>query len=152
MTIVVRPAVPGDVDAIADLEEVAFPADPWSATLVEQAVAGKVPTTTFLAADLDARLVGYAAVSVVQDVAELQRIATVVAARRTGVASALIAAVEAHASAQGAERLLLEVREDNTAARALYAGHGFAEIARRPRYYRDGTDAVVLERSVRMTP
>ena len=41
-------------------------------------------------------------------------------------------------------RMLLEVRADNTAALAFYAAEGFVEIARRRRYYRDGTDAVVL--------
>jgi ribosomal-protein-alanine N-acetyltransferase len=44
----------------------------------------------------------------------------------------------------GANRLLLEVREDNAGALAFYASRGFIEIDRRPRYYRDGTTAVVL--------
>ena len=44
----------------------------------------------------------------------------------------------------GANRLLLEVRDDNSGALAFYADRGFVEIDRRPRYYRDGTTAVVL--------
>ena len=44
----------------------------------------------------------------------------------------------------GADRLLLEVREDNAGALAFYAARGFVEIDRRPRYYRDGATAVVL--------
>jgi [ribosomal protein S18]-alanine N-acetyltransferase len=151
MRLVVRSAHLGDVDAIADLELIAFPLDPWSDTLIEEGVAGRLPTTSYFVAEHDARFVGHAAVSVVQDVAELQRIATVPGARRTGVAAALLVAVEAHAAAGGAKRLLLEVRDDNVAARAFYAGAGFAEIAQRAGYYRDGTDAVVLERFVRMT-
>lgn len=152
MSLRVRPADAGDVDAIADLELVAFPLDPWSQGLVEEGVAGRIPTTSYFVAEQDSVFAGHAAVSVVQDVAELQRIATVTTARRTGVASALLAAVEAHAAAGAAERLLLEVRDDNVAARAFYAGAGFVELAVRPRYYRDGTDAVVLERFVRMAP
>jgi len=148
VTLSVRPADPGDLGAIADLELVAFPLDPWSETLVGEGVSGRVPTTSYFVAEQDAAFVGHAAVSVVQDVAELQRIATTQDARRTGVATALLAAVVEHAAARGAERLLLEVREDNVAARAFYAGAGFAEIALRPGYYRDGTDAVVLERFV----
>ena len=36
----------------------------------------------------------------------------------------------------GADRLLLEVRENNAGAIGFYAAHGFVEIDRRPRYYR----------------
>ncbi len=150
MTLSVRPADAGDVDAIVDLELVAFPLDPWSEPLVAEGVAGRVPTTSYLVAERGAAFVGHAAVSVVQEIAELQRIATVTTARRTGIASALLAAVHDHAAACGAERLLLEVRDDNEPALAFYAGAGFAEIARRAGYYRDGTDAVVLQRFVRM--
>ncbi|PWN04721.1 ribosomal-protein-alanine N-acetyltransferase [Nocardioides silvaticus] len=152
MTLRVRPADPGDADAIADLEQVALPLDAWSQALVEEGVGGRLPTTQYFVAEQGLLLAGYAVVSVVQDVAELQRIATAPAARRTGVATALLAAVDAHAAAGGAARLLLEVREDNGGALAFYTGAGFAELARRPGYYRDGTDAVVLERSVRMDP
>jgi ribosomal-protein-alanine N-acetyltransferase len=44
----------------------------------------------------------------------------------------------------GADRLLLEVREDNAGALSFYAARGFVEVDRRPRYYRDGTTAVVM--------
>ena len=36
------------------------------------------------------------------------------------------------------------MRDDNADALAFYADRGFVEIDRRPRYYRDGTTAVVL--------
>ncbi len=49
-------------------------------------------------------------------------------------------------------RMLLEVSADNTAALAFYAAEGFVEIARRRRYYRDGSDAVVLERQEHNEP
>ena len=64
--------------------------------------------------------------------------------RRSGVASALLAEVVEVAGRTEADRLLLEVREDNQAALAFYAGSGFTEIDRRPRYYADGATAVVL--------
>lgn len=146
--VVVRPAGAADVDFVIALEAEAFPLDPWSPVLIAEAIAGIVPTISVLVAEVAGEPIGYALTSTVQDIAELQRVATVAAARRTGVASALLVAVADAAEEAGAERLLLEVREDNAAALAFYAVHGFAEIARRPRYYRDGTTAVVLERSL----
>jgi ribosomal-protein-alanine N-acetyltransferase len=92
-------------------------------------------------------LTGYAAVSVV-DVAELQRIAVAAPHRRTGVATALLARVEDEARARQVDRLLLEVREDNHGACAFYAARGFTELDRRPRYYADGTTAVVLAKEL----
>jgi ribosomal-protein-alanine N-acetyltransferase len=140
----VRPATPDDADAVADLEQAALGPDAWSPALLSEGVWGRVPTTLYLVATDDAGLAGYAATSVVADVAELQRIAVAAGRRRTGVASGLLARVEHEARVRHADRLLLEVREDNAGACAFYAARGFAEIDRRPRYYADGTTAVVL--------
>ena len=40
------------------------------------------------------------------------------------------------------------MREDNRAACAFYAARGFREIDRRPRYYADGTTAVILSKEL----
>ena len=61
-----------------------------------------------------------------------------------GLASGLLGRVEHEALTRHADRLLLEVREDNHVACAFYAARGFTEIDRRPRYYADGTTAVIL--------
>jgi [ribosomal protein S18]-alanine N-acetyltransferase len=96
--------------------------------------------------DASPAVVGYAAASLFADVAELQRIAVATRVRRTGIASALLASVEAEARLRYSEQLLLEVRENNPAALAFYARRGFTEVNRRPRYYADGTTAIVLAR------
>ncbi len=103
---------------------------------------------TYLVAEVDATVVGYAVASVVADIAELQRIAVDAAHRRAGLATALLEGVLTLARDGGADRLLLEVREDNAGALAFYAAAGFTEIDRRRRYYRDGATAVVLLRAV----
>ncbi|HWJ68261.1 MAG TPA: ribosomal protein S18-alanine N-acetyltransferase [Nocardioides sp.] len=150
MSLLVRAAAEPDIGVITALEAGSFPLDPWSENLVGQGVRGQSPTVTFLVAESDGAFAGYAAVSVVDVDAELQRIAVDPDRRRGGVASALVDAVRTLAAEQGAQRLLLEVREDNEAARALYARHGFGELGRRQRYYRDGTTAVVLSTPVTM--
>lgn len=152
MTVTVRPAQTGDVAAITLLEAEAFPLDPWSDNLIAQGVEGTVPTMGLLVAEVDGAFAGYAVVSVVDVDAELQRIAVPAALQRTGVARELLGAVRAHAAGLGAERLLLEVREDNLAALLLYSRSGFTELGRRPRYYRDGATALVLSTPVTMDP
>jgi [ribosomal protein S18]-alanine N-acetyltransferase len=145
---VIRVAEAEDAPAIAALERDALGSDAWSETLVTEGAAGRVPTTLYLVATSRSvepveTITGYAAVSIV-DVAELQRIAVAATHRRTGVASDLLARVEHEVRARQVDRLLLEVREDNHGACAFYAARGFTELDRRPRYYADGTTAVVL--------
>jgi [ribosomal protein S18]-alanine N-acetyltransferase len=143
----VRLADPDDTAAVTALERDALGSDAWPPGLVSEGVSGRVPTTLYLVAT-DDDVVGYAAVSVVADVAELQRIAVAATHRRTGLASGLLARVEREALSRYADRLLLEVREDNHGACAFYAARGFTEIDRRPRYYADGTTAVILEKDL----
>jgi len=142
--VTVRPATTDDVLAIAALERDNLGDDAWSAALVEEGVAGNLPTVRYLAAEVEGEVVGHAVASVVGDIAELQRIAVDRAHRRTGLATALLDAVVGAAREGGADRLLLEVREDNAGALAFYAARGFVEVDRRRRYYRDGATAVVL--------
>jgi ribosomal-protein-alanine N-acetyltransferase len=155
----VRPAGPADVAAIAALEADSFPQDPWPEGYVAEAVAGRLYGVVAHVAEDDAdapntgdgtapTVVGHAITSVVFEVAELQRIAVTPRMRRHGHASALLEAVVADAGGKGAERLLLEVRETNAGALAFYQRAGFVEIDRRPRYYRDGDTAIILELSL----
>lgn len=144
----VRPATESDALAIAALEADALGRDAWSPGLVAEGVAARLPTVRYLVAERDGVLVGYAVASVVADIAELQRIAVAERQRRGGVATLLLDAVLAEAARERADRVLLEVREDNTAARAFYAARGFVEVDRRPRYYADGAPALVLRRAL----
>jgi ribosomal-protein-alanine N-acetyltransferase len=145
---VIRAAAPDDVPAIARLERDNLGADAWSEGLVAEGVHGRLPTVAYLVAEADGEVVAYAAASIVADIAELQRIAVDPDHRRTGLATELVRAVTDRARRAEADRLLLEVREDNAGALAFYAAAGFGEIARRRRYYRDGTTAVVLALSL----
>jgi ribosomal-protein-alanine N-acetyltransferase len=142
----IRAAEPADGDAVVALESECQGADAWSAWLVRDGIGGGLPTVRYLVAELDGEVVGYAVASFAGDIAELQRIGVAAAVRRTGTATALLDEVVAEAPATGADRLLLEVREDNTAALGFYAARGFVEIDRRARYYRDGAAAVVMRR------
>ena len=148
----VRAAGPDDLAAMVSLEQRNLGADAWPPGLLQEGVEGRVPYATYLVAEVVSAagpvVAGHAVLSVVADIAELQRISVDPEHRRAGLASALLDAVVAAARAGGADRLLLEVREDNAGALSFYAARGFVEVDRRRRYYRDGATAVVLRRGL----
>jgi ribosomal-protein-alanine N-acetyltransferase len=142
----IRPAGAADADALAALERDAFGPDAWSEGQVDAELSG--PTRRVLVAESDGAVVGYAAIAVAGDVADLTRIVVAASQRRVGVASALLASLHDAAAQAGAERMILEVAESNLDARAFYAAHGYAELSRRRDYYASGDDALVLGRAL----
>ena len=88
-------------------------------------------------------LLGYLAAKPVGESLELMNIAVLPAARRQGIASALIEALK---RAAGERTITLEVRETNQAAIELYRQHGFRVLHRRPGYYTDTGEAGLLMR------
>jgi [ribosomal protein S18]-alanine N-acetyltransferase len=146
--VTVRRATLADIEDIAALEQENLGVDAWSPELVAEGIAGDLPTVFYLVAETGEAVVGYAVVSAVADIAELQRIAVTPAHRRGGLASALLDEGCRLARESGADRLLLEVRDNNAGALRFYAARDFVEIDRRPRYYRDGTTAIVLRRAL----
>lgn len=141
---ILRHAVPGDAAAVAGLERDLFGVDAWSESAVLDELHG--PGRRAVVAEEDGEVVGYAVTRVAGDHADLQRIGVRARSRRRGVAGRLLAEVTAGARADGASAMLLEVSAVNAAALSFYAAHGFVEIHRRRRYYRDGSDAVVMRR------
>jgi ribosomal-protein-alanine N-acetyltransferase len=149
----VRAAVPDDVDAVVALERLVFGEEAWSRGQVVEELTGPgrrgfvVPGGG--TCEGETSVLGYALTWRAGDVVDLQRIAVTPARQRHGTARALLEAAVAAAVADGAERMLLEVAATNTAALRLYDAAGFSGISRRRRYYRDGGDALVLERPLR---
>lgn len=134
----VRPGTPADLAVLAGLERELFGEEAWSPTLLAPLLVGSGGTC--VVADLGGRVVGYVVVSAAGDAIDLQRLGVHPDHRRAGIGRALLA--EALAVD---ERVLLEVSAVNGGAIAFYTAEGFTEIARRRRYYRDGSDAVVME-------
>lgn len=84
---------------------------------------------------------------------DLAAIGVLAGRRRAGIARRLLARCEDGARAAGARRIMLEVAEDNAAARAFYAGAGFRAAGRRRGYYRASSgaaagDAIVLSKEL----
>jgi ribosomal-protein-alanine N-acetyltransferase len=145
----IRRADSADVGAISGIELICFGDDAWSTELVRDEIEGK--HRTVLVADNDGELEAYGSISVLGDLADLNRVAVVPSRRRHGSGGALLAGLIDRAREQGATRMLLEVADTNAAAIALYASLRFTTISRRGRYYPDGADALVMELDITAT-
>ena len=66
--------------------------------------------------------------------------------RRQKVGSRLLAWLEDVARGLGIERIRVECRRDNDAARNFYAEHGYHELAVERRYYRGVADGILLQK------
>jgi [ribosomal protein S18]-alanine N-acetyltransferase len=141
--VILRAATAADVSAITDLERLLFAEDAWSANAVTAEISA--PDRAATVAAEDTAVLGYAVTLRSGDVADLHRIGVHPDARRRGIARALLDRALRQAADAGATRMLLEVGASNDPALAFYADAGFAEIDRRRRYYRDGSDALVLQ-------
>ena len=141
----IRPAVAGDLDALVRLEQHAFATDRLSRRALRRLVRSEAAVV--LVAETAQGVVGDAILLRRRGsaVARVYSLAVDTAARGRGIARALLLRLIEAARASKTRRLRLEVRTDNTAARALYAALGFRPIASLPGYYQDGADGIRLE-------
>lgn len=150
-----------DLPTLAGLEVALFGEEAWDAQALQE-LAGTAGRRLLVAqlgvaqsgpgqlesGVLPGDVVGYALTGLQGDFSELLRIGVALDVQRGGVASQLLDVALDSARLDGADRMLLEVSEANAAALAFYRHQGFVEIDRRRRYYRDRTDALVLQRDL----
>ena len=139
---IVRPARAADSGPIAALE--------GDLTTAQIAATLGLPSTIALVAEADGQLVGHVLATAAADQGEISWITVAPAQRRSGIAHALLAALDTAWRAQGVTEAWLEVRPDNTAALGLYHALGWVEHSVRKAYYRDGADALVLHKAIRV--
>ena len=133
------------VDQIAQLERENF-SIPWSETQLEDALYNDA-ASFIVAGDEEGNVIGYAGLNVVLDEGYINNIVVEEAARRHGVASALLE-VYCRFAAVNLAFLTLEVRKSNAPAIALYEKHGFEQVGLRPGFYsRPREDALIMTRT-----
>lgn len=64
--------------------------------------------------------------------------------RNKGYASSLLKQIEE----EKVNRIMLEVKKDNIKAISLYKKHGYKTIHTRKGYYKDNTDALIMEKII----
>ena len=140
-----------DLAAVSALEAESHPA-PWTAGNFRDALAAGYSTVV---GEADGAIVAYGVLMMGPGEAQILNLTVAPAARRRGLARALLRRFLDDALRLGAEQCFLEVRLSNAAAIALYRAEGFVPVARRAGYYpaADGAgareDALVLRRGAR---
>jgi len=135
-----------DLDGVLAIEGSWKTTPHWTRRQFEAEVYG--PASLFLVAEDDKGLAGYAVVWNVPPEAQLLNIAVAPARARKGVARELLQALSILARGMGCVVMTLDVSERNAPARALYAKLGFRVVGRRPKFYNDGSDAVLMDLSL----
>jgi len=139
---VIRQARREDVPEVARLEAVAFP-DPWPAHLYLTEV-GQPLRFQRVVCDGQGVLVAYLFACWQVDELHILKVATSPLHEGRGLATTLLEAAREEALRRRGRGVILEVRPSNRRAFALYRRLGYAAIGRRPRYYSDGEDAIVM--------
>jgi ribosomal-protein-alanine N-acetyltransferase len=129
-------ATPGDAATLAAVHAQAF-AQPWGASAFDELLASD---GVFALVAGQAPSLGMILCRIAAGEMEVLTVGVTGAARRRGVASALMTAALGAARAARVEAVFLEVAVDNAGAVALYEGLGFRPAGVRPGYYQRGPD------------
>lgn len=133
-----------DLDAVMAIERVVY-AQPWTRGNFSDSLEAGYHCWI---AESEGHIVGYSVVMIAAGEAHLLNLSIAGGWQRRGLGSELLRFVIKLARDYAADKIFLEVRPSNAAARALYGSAGFTEIAVRRGYYPGGDnreDAVVME-------
>ena len=141
----IRPATWRDLRSIVALEKVCFGRDSWPWPEILAALT--FPGTVRLKAESGEQLVGFV-IGDRRGRSDLGWVASIGVHpdfRRQGLGRQLLAACEHDLDRH---RVRLSLRKTNEAALELYSQAGYTRVDLWPKYYRDGEDAIVMERII----
>lgn len=144
-----RPMRAADLDVLLPYERTMFGSEAWSRESYLDELADTELRCYLVAESADGVLLGSGGLMTIGETAQIVTVGVLPAARRRGLGRTLVRALIAEARRRGASEVLLEVREDNEAARRLYEGEGFTNLGRRRGYYDRGqVDAVTMRYAI----
>ena len=135
-----------DLDAVLSIEEAVY-SHPWSRGNFQDSLYSGYQAQTLR--DAQGELLGYFLVMLAVDEAHLLNISVAALHQHQGLGRMLLDHATWLARQHRMRTMLLEVRESNLAAQALYIGAGFRPVGQRSGYYRSPKeDALVLRREL----
>lgn len=147
MSVILRPAVPGDLDALCQLELACFDAECFSRRQLSHLLK-EANATTLLATTPQGDLLGYGMLLFRRNSrrARLYSFGVLPTVRGSGLGRRLLTALEGEARKHEAALLALEVRADNRVALGLYRRADFKLVRWLEDYYSDGCAAWQMEK------
>ena len=142
---VIEPATWRDLSTLRHLEQVCFPRDVWP--LLDMVAVLTFPGVLRLKAILDGEMAGFIAADLRrhENLAWISTLGVLPAHRRRGLGSTLLRTCEEQLRVP---RVRLSVRASNQPALQMYTQFGYREHGIWKRYYSDGEDALVLEKTL----
>jgi ribosomal-protein-alanine N-acetyltransferase len=144
----IRPATSADIAALMELERASPTAAHWTEQQYRELFHGGserlVIVAEFEASSGDGTLAGFLVARRIAPDWELENIVVAASARRNGLGTRLLQTLFARASETNTKSVFLEVRESNTAARALYERSGFRQTGNRKSYYTNPLEHAIL--------
>ncbi len=147
-----RPAVAADLPALIEIASHSETASHWNPAEYQKLFTQETGASetgqkrTALVVEQDGQLAGFMIGRQVGDEWEIENIAVTGSAQRSGLGTRLLTEFLQLVHARGGQTVFLEVRESNSAARALYRKLGFVEAGRRRQYYENPPeDALILK-------
>ena len=142
----IRPAVLEDLGALVELEGRCFEGDRLDAGSLRWTLTR--PTALCLVEEQEGRVRGYVLLRSRKEFIRILSLAVDPDARRQGVARALLKEAEKRVRELGSRELVLELREDNAPALALYESLGFRQTGTLLGYYHDRSDARRMQKGL----
>jgi len=136
----IREAHNQDIDQLVAIEELCYD-QPWPREAFEEEIERDDNAGVGIIAEDEGLVVGFLTGMAVVDEFYLHNLAVHPDFRGRGIGRGLLEAAESLCSQRDFRRILLEVREDNEAARQLYLGLGFEAAGTRNDYYGPGQNA-----------
>ena len=144
-----RPMTALDLVSATAIEKEVYAKAAWSAGQFKEEFAKAPKTAHYLAAEFEGKLIAYAGIFHVADVADIHTITVAADHRRKGIGRELLKRLIDWARVKKAQAIMLEMRLGNDQARPLYESFGFVEISRRENYYGPGLTAVVMRKELK---
>ena len=132
-----------DINAVLSLEK-SHNIHILSRRIIEDEV--YAPNHYYIVAKINGKIVGYAGMSFVIDIADLLSIVVDSSYTRQKIASLMLENIFNYCKENGICEMLLEVRASNVVAQNLYKKYNFEEISVRKKYYDNIEDAIIMKK------